>query len=238
MDWPVSITASAREVDALFWLVLVIVGIWLAAAEAFLIACVWRFRQGRPQRVFGSGVGVLARRVILLLAAAVLVCDFAIEAASLPVWRSLKEAFPAGDVEVRALARQFSWRFVYPGGDRVFGTEDDHALDNELHVPVGKELRLQLRSQDVIHSFFIPAARIKQDVVPGREAVVWLRPERAGRFEIACAELCGFAHYTMRAYLYVHTAAEYQQWLEQEQAGASRSAWHDERARGVAEPNG
>lgn len=238
MNWPVSITASAREVDALFWFVLVIVGIWLAAAEAFLIACVWRFRQGRVRQASGAAPAVRAGWVIVLLAAGVLLCDFAIEAASLPVWRSLKEAFPAGDVEVRALARQFSWRFLYPGSDRVFGTEDDLALDNELHVPVGKEVRLQLRSQDVIHSFFIPAARIKQDVVPGREAVVWFRPERAGRFEIACAELCGFAHYTMRAYLYVHTAAEYQHWLEQEQAGASRSAWRDKRARGVAEPHG
>lgn len=224
MQWPVTITATATEVDSLFWFVLLVVGVWLAACELYLLACLWRFRQGRAQAAAAPSLALRGTPIVLVLGTGVLLCDFAIEAASLPVWRKMKETSSAGDLEVHALARQFSWRFVYPGKDRVFGSRDDLSLENELHVPLGAEVRLQLRSQDVVHSFFVPAARLKQDVVPGRESAVWFRPDRLGRFEIACAELCGFAHYTMRAYLYVHTADDYERWLEQEGTDGAKFA--------------
>lgn len=218
MYWPARLTAVAGEVDGLFAFVLIVVGLWLLAAEAFLVFCVWRSWRSRsspwrPRREVPA-------LWIAAFGAAVLLCDLAIEARSLPVWRALKEESPLPDLEVRAVAKQFRWRFRYPGPDARFGTDDDHEVDSELHVPVGAQLRLVLQSEDVIHSFFLPAARLKQDVVPGRQAAVWLRPEQVGRFEIACAELCGFAHYTMRAFLVVHSPDDYRQW-EKEEWGAS-----------------
>ncbi len=214
MEWPLRITTVAGEVDALFWLVLAITGMWFVAAQAFLVFCLSRFR--RPGAGGQSRNGHRPGAVLLGLGVAVLACDFAIEAYSLPVWRAMKEELPPPAIEIRAVAKQFRWRFVYPGPDQRFGTDDDRSLDSELHLPSGTNVRVVLQSEDVIHSFFVPAARLKQDVLPGRQTSVSLRLEREGRFEIACAELCGFAHYTMRGFLIVHSPQDYREWQAQE----------------------
>jgi cytochrome c oxidase subunit II len=83
---------------------------------------------------------------------------------------------------------------------------------DEMHVPVGKPIRVNLKSQDVIHSFFVPQFRIKQDAVPGREIGVWFEVTKTGKYEWPCAELCGFGHSGMRGWIYVHTAEEYAKW--------------------------
>ena len=84
-----------------------------------------------------------------------------------------------------------------------------------VHVPVNKVVRVILTSKDVIHSFFIPAMRLKQDAVPGREITVWFQSTKTGRYEIPCAELCGFGHSGMLGYLYVHSSEEYENWLNE-----------------------
>src|SRR4029077_6306533 len=86
----------------------------------------------------------------------------------------------------------------------------------QMHVPVGNPLRVQLRSKDVIHSFFLPNFRLKQDAVPGMGIEVWFTPTVAGPYEVACAELCGLAHYRMKAALVVEPSQEaFDQWLQQ-----------------------
>jgi len=82
----------------------------------------------------------------------------------------------------------------------------------KMHVPVNKVVRVHLRSQDVIHSFFVPQFRMKQDVVPGREIVQWFEVTKPGKYELPCAELCGFGHSGMRGWIYVHTPDEYAKW--------------------------
>lgn len=104
---------------------------------------------------------------------------------------------------------------MYPGPDATFDTEDDLRLENELHVPVGKVIEVNLQSQGVIHSFFLPHFRLKQDAVPGREILAWFEATTPGRYEIPCAELCGFGHSGMKGWLTVHPAEAYQQWLQQ-----------------------
>jgi len=108
--------------------------------------------------------------------------------------------------------RQFEWRIRYAGPDGVIGTRDDLHTVNELHLPVGEEAVLQIKSMDVLHSFFLPNVRIKQDVVPGMKQYVWFRPIKAGQFDIVCAELCGWGHYKMKGRMTVETQDSFNRW--------------------------
>ncbi|MEE9171716.1 MAG: hypothetical protein V3U41_02260 [candidate division NC10 bacterium] len=118
-----------------------------------------------------------------------------------------------GDVRVHVTGKQFNWEILYPGPDGRFGTADDLQVDNELHVPVGKIVRVTLKSKDVIHSFFLPNLRLKQDTMPGREIEAWFEATKPGVYEIPCAELCGFGHSGMLGHLTVHSAEDYEKWV-------------------------
>ena len=119
---------------------------------------------------------------------------------------------PPTDVIIQVTAKQFNWQVAYPGPDGKFGTEDDKKFLDEMHVPVNKPIRVILKSQDVIHSFFVPNFRIKQDAVPGREIMAWFDATKPGKYEWPCAELCGFGHSGMKGWVYVHTADDYAKW--------------------------
>ena len=133
---------------------------------------------------------------------------------SRPLWGRIKESLPASEIQVRVTAKQFSWEIVYPGPDGEFGTEDDLRADNNMNVPVNQVVRVILKSDDVIHSLFIPNLRFKQDAVPGRDIDSWFEATRPGKYEMPCAELCGFGHSGMKGYLTVHSAEDYQRWVE------------------------
>jgi cytochrome c oxidase subunit 2 len=111
-------------------------------------------------------------------------------------------------------AEQFEWYPTYPGPDGQLGTDDDiEAPINIIHVPVNQKVIINLSSRDVLHSFFVPALRVKQDAVPGRPISLWFEATQTGEYEIACAELCGLGHYRMRAFLTVEDEATFQAWL-------------------------
>jgi cytochrome c oxidase subunit 2 len=131
---------------------------------------------------------------------------------SVSTWARVKRHAPDSDFELQVTAKQFNWEVVYPGADRQFGTPDDVKFDNDLHVPVNKVVRIQLQSNDVIHSFFLPNLRLKQDAVPGRNILVWFEATKPGKYELPCAELCGFGHSGMKGWLFVHTPEEYTKW--------------------------
>jgi cytochrome c oxidase subunit 2 len=138
--------------------------------------------------------------------------------ASRSVWADIKQHVPPSDVFIQVTAKQFNWEIAYPGLDGKIGTEDDVTVDNEVHVPVDKTVRLLLKSRDVIHSFFIPQARFKQDLVPGHEIPAWFKILKPGDYEIPCAELCGFGHSGMRGWLHVLPQAEYDAWVRETKA--------------------
>jgi cytochrome c oxidase subunit 2 len=134
----------------------------------------------------------------------------------------------AHTVNVRVIARQFNWTFWYAGKDGRFGTADDFD-DAVLKVPVSdpgpdgrwntdddiqSKVLLEMRSRDVIHSFFLPHMRLKQDVLPGMKTRAWFAATRTGTFEIACAELCGAQHYSMSASLEVVEHRDFLDYLE------------------------
>ena len=145
-----------------------------------------------------------------------------------------------GTPVVEVMGEQFAWNFRYAGPDGVFGktdptlitstnpfgldktdpaAKDDILSINQLHLPEGKPIRLRIRSHDVIHSFFLPYQRIKQDAVPGMQIELWFVPNRAGQYEIACSQLCGLGHYRMQAHLTVESQEEFEKWLREAAEG-------------------
>ena len=115
---------------------------------------------------------------------------------------------PAGAMEITCVARQWMWKFQHPAGQSEI---------NDLHVPHGELVVLQITSEDVLHSFFLPNARVKQDVIPGMQQFVWFRPLKSGEYDIVCAELCGWGHYKMKGRLTVEPATSFRRWLEQQE---------------------
>jgi len=114
---------------------------------------------------------------------------------------------PPDALQIYVVGKQWMWKAQHPGGQREI---------NELHVPARQDVRLVMASQDVIHSFYIPALRIKQDVVPGRYETMWFRADTPGRYHIFCAEYCGTDHAHMGGWLTVLNPREYADWLRQQ----------------------
>jgi len=217
-DWfPKNVSTFGGQIDSVFWLIFYIVGIWFVLTEALIIYFVIRYRRRKGTRA-SSIDGETWKQVawILIPAVIVLILDLGIDFAGARAYDLIKGEIPEGEHVVRITASQFNWAITYPGADGLFDTEDDRTVDNELHVPVDEVIRLSLRSEDVIHSFFVPVLRLKQDVVPGREIGAWFEVTEPGTYEIACAELCGFGHYTMRGLLVAHTAEEYARWFAEQ----------------------
>ena len=131
------------------------------------------------------------------------------------LWNKIKgrNSVPADAIAYGVKAKQFEWNVTYAGADGQLGTGDDFVVRNQLHVPVNKPILINLESEDVIHSFFVPGFRLKQDAVPGMKIRVWFQATEAGAQELACAELCGLGHYRMRAMVTVHTQQDYDAWL-------------------------
>ena len=214
--FPENISTFGGDIDHVFSLIYYIVGFWFLLTEGVLLYFILRFRRraGRPATyIRGDRLTELAW--VLVPAVIVLALDLGIDAVGGPAWARVKQHAPPGGVEVQVTGKQFNWEFTYPGPDGKFDTADDVTMDNELHVPVGQNAHLMLRSRDVIHSFFIPTVRLKQDVLPGRTIKAWFNATKTGQYEIACAELCGFGHYNMRAFLTVHDAGDYQRWVHE-----------------------
>lgn len=113
---------------------------------------------------------------------------------------------------VQIMPQQWAWRFRLPGDDGEFNTEDDIVSFNDLRVPQGKPVLAQLQSRDVIHSFFVPNVRLKQDANPGAVTKMTFTPVEAGTYEVVCAEMCGIAHYKMRAEMTVLAQDDYDAW--------------------------
>ncbi len=111
---------------------------------------------------------------------------------------------PANAIEIYVTAKQWMWKLQH---------EDGHREMNELHVPIGQPVRLTMASEDVIHSFFVPAFRFKRDVVPGRFSTAWFEATKPGKYHLFCAEYCGTRHSNMIGWIYVMTPADYQAWL-------------------------
>lgn len=213
---PENVSTFGGEIDSLLALIYAIVGAWFLLLHVLIIFCLIRFRRGKNRKAaYLPGNTRIQYAWILVPAAVVLLLDFYIEFRGAEVWALIKESSPRPDLEIRVTGKQFNWEILYPGPDGRFDTGDDVLLENTMHVPVDRNVHVYLRSRDVIHSFFLPHLRLKQDAIPGREIPVWFQATRPGRYEIACAELCGFGHSGMKGWLIVHDPPEYREWVQE-----------------------
>ena len=153
---------------------------------------------------------------------------------ALDLWAQVNARPPADAMLIEVTGQQFAWNIRYPGKDGVLGrtdhlvasqenpiglvkedpaAADDILLLNQLYLPQDKPVRVLVRSMDVIHSFFLPNFRVKQDAMPGMTIETWFTPKESGDFEIACAEHCGLGHYRMRGQVHVVPADQFDQAL-------------------------
>ncbi len=117
---------------------------------------------------------------------------------------------PSDAVEYYAVGKQWMWKFQHPQGNREI---------NDLHIPVGQAIKLKMTSEDVIHSFFVPEFRVKQDVLPGRYTTLWFEATKPGVYRIFCAEYCGAEHSRMIGKVYALSQADYEAWLGGKEPG-------------------
>jgi cytochrome c oxidase subunit II len=213
MSWlPENVSSYGQDIDWLFYLIYYITGATFVLVAAAMIAflILYRHREGR-RATYTHGNATLEIVWTVVPALILVILTFL----SVPTWGRIQQQLPASDLHIRITAKQFNWEVAYPGPDGKFDTEDDKTFDNEVHVPVGKPIILHLASKDVIHSVFMPHLRFKQDAVPGREIVRWVQATKPGKYEIPCAELCGFGHSGMKGFLFVHTPDEFEQWKKE-----------------------
>lgn len=236
---PADISTHGAAIDRLIVVFHIFMAVLFIGWFVFLIYLIVRFRSRAGHKpVYETGhfkvptyleVGVALFEVLLL------------GAFSFPIWHKARQEFPPGENSLRlhVIAEQFAWNIHYPGPDGVFGKrtlqnigpsnpigldandpagQDDVVTINQLHVPVDTPVIADLYSKDVIHSFFLPVMRIKQDMIPGQGIPVWFQATRVGNFEIACAQLCGLGHYRMRGFFTVDSKERFSEWLA-EQAG-------------------
>ena len=205
----------AGDVDFLIFLVLVIVGVWFLAAEGIFLYFILRFRAKPGQKAdYITGKEKHQKRWITIPHIAVLVFDLAIIAVSFKVWHDIKLDLPENpEAEIRITGQQWAWTFQHPGADGELDTDDDIYKVDELHVENNKVYHFKLEATDVLHSFSVPVWRIKQDAIPGRSITGWFQPTKTGRFDVQCAEICGFGHGVMAAKVLVESPEEHAAWV-------------------------
>ena len=231
-------------IDAMLHYLLVMVGGLFLTGYLALAYLIWR-----GSRRTAIGPRFASRRTELMLSSALglgmaVIAEGGVLAIGMPVWREYFEATsPPDAVSIEVTAQQFAWNVRYPGPDGMFGRTDPLLIDdttnpigmdrrdpvskddivtlNDITVPIGRPVRVQLHSKDVIHSFFLPNFRVKQDAVPGMTPEVVFVPTRKGHYELACAELCGLAHYRMRGFFNVVSEQEFAEWLNDQAANGN-----------------
>ncbi len=239
--WPHGASTAAAFIDGQFKLTLVLMGIVFVAAQGALGLFVWQYRERKDAKKVEYSHGNAKLEVIWTVLTAVLFIGLNLMGSN--VWARERFA-PAGPgaVPVEVTGMQFAWYFRYPGADGKFGATNPKLMDpsagNEaavgldpsdpaskddvvtgtMYLPVDRQVDLRLRAVDVIHSFFVPNMRFKQDAVPGLEIRMHFTPTEIGNFEIACAELCGLGHYKMHGMLKVVSQEDFDKWLAAREA--------------------
>jgi cytochrome c oxidase subunit II len=220
-----------------FWLT----GVVFVAVVFFTAYCVYRFRHQEGVRAHYEPEN---KKLELWLTIVTALGVAALLAPGLVVWGQYVEV-PSDATEFEAVGQQWQWTFRLPGKDGALGSSDARFItaenpfglnphdpkgqddviiqDPELHLPIGKPVKVVLRALDVVHDFYIPEIRAKMDLVPGMVTYFWFTPTKIGTFEILCAGLCGVGHPMMRGKLVVDSEHDYQAWLDQQKTFAQLS---------------
>jgi cytochrome c oxidase subunit 2 len=214
---PKDVSVHGKDIDSLFYFILALTGVVFIATELLLFWFIWKYdaaNRGTGRATYIQGSHTL--EVVWTIIPAVVLLFLAIY--QMNAWADVKMRRPVIPPTVEVVARQFEWRLRYPGRDGELGTPDDLHLVNDLHLPVDEDVLIQLKSMDVLHSFFLPNLRIKQDAVPGMKIPVWFKGTATGQFDLVCAELCGWGHYKMKGRLTLESRRDFDAWLERQYA--------------------
>jgi len=202
--WPIEASRYAGRVDFLFGSLLLISVLTMGLVVFLLALFATKYRHSSKAIRDGSTIKTWRFEVAWTAVTLLVFVGLAVWGADL----YLRLYNPPSDaLQIFVVGKQWMWKAQHPGGQ---------AEINELHVPAGQDIRLVLASQDVIHSFYVPALRIKQDVVPGRYETMWFRADRPGRYHLFCAEYCGTDHAHMGGWVTVMNPREYADWLRQQ----------------------
>jgi cytochrome c oxidase subunit 2 len=246
---PLDASTHGAQLDSMNALVHWLMAVLFIGWGLYFIYVLFRFRSGRnPEASYEGSKSHFSTwiEVGVVLVEAIILIGFAIPAWARWVAPHAEEASP---LEIRVVGEQFAWNIHYPGTDGVFGRRDPYrvaggtnplGLDsedpashddivsvNQLHLPVNRPITVLLSTKDVIHSFFLPVMRVKQDAIPGQEIPVRFTAKMATPpelsfpacaaektcWEIACSQLCGLGHYRMRGFLTVHEDGGFEDWL-------------------------
>ncbi|TDJ70870.1 MAG: cytochrome c oxidase subunit II [Planctomycetota bacterium] len=210
--WPEYTSTFGGDIDFLFTFISWLILVFFVGTMGALIMFVFKYSKKREGKaVFSHGNHKLEMIWTGIPAALLLIIAFM----QMTTWADIKFAGATAGKQLFAevFASQFDWRFRYPGIDGRFGTADDIESVYEFVVPVDEDIVFNLRSHDVLHSFFVPVLRLKQDAVPGMTIPVWFNSMEEGTFDLICAELCGWGHYKMAGRITVVSRAEFDQWI-------------------------
>lgn len=233
---PIAITPVAKGIDSEYRLTLIVTGVLFVLAQLGLAFAIFRYRdRGKPAR-YSRGSNAL--ELVWMFATAIIFLGFAFLGYTAWGARRLTPA-ARGATRVEVTTAQFVYYFRYPGLDGEFGattpklvspaTGNPLGIDPRdpagrddivvpiLVVPVNHEIELLIRSQDVIHSFFVRELRLQQDSVPGMTVPLHFKPEKTGRYAIVCTQLCGLGHHSMHSYLQVVSEPDYEKFLRQQE---------------------
>jgi cytochrome c oxidase subunit II len=214
---PLDASIDGFRNDALFNVTTLMVSVLFVIVTGLLVWAVVMHRAGRNAARYEAGVG---RRHLLFTAAITAIIFLGVDGTLLVdsyldldqvLWK-----FPSAadhPLEIEILAQQWSWNIRYAGPDGLFNTQDDVVTLDDIHVPLGRAVVVHMKSKDVVHSFYLPNFRVKQDILPGSETRAWFAAKVAGRFELGCAQHCGVNHYKMRGVVTVESADAFAAWL-------------------------
>lgn len=236
-------SSHGHEIDFMIYLIHIFMVILCVGWGIFFFLALVKFRKSKNPKADYKGV---TSHMNTYLEIGVVVFEaFLLIGLSIPFWAKQVNALPdrSDAIVVKVNAEQFAWNMHYSGKDGVFGKTDIEFFDkqtnplgidpndpygkddittiNQLYLPVGKPAIIYLTSRDVIHSFFLPEMRVKQDAIPGMSIPTWFTPTKTGQWEIACAQLCGIGHYRMKGYLNIKTQEEFDAWIDEQTASLS-----------------
>ncbi len=199
-----TIVNPARQIDQAFYYITGVSFILLIAITVVMIAFVIKYRRSKHPEPADIRGNLTLEIIWTVLPTLIVLTMFYFGWASYTGLRNV----PPGAIEIDVEAQMFSWLFYYP---------NDKETESELVVPQGKPIKLNITSVDVLHSFFLPAFRVKVDAVKGMTTYIWFYPEKTGTFDILCAEYCGIDHALMKGTVKVVPQTEYLAWLEEDE---------------------
>jgi len=232
--WFTDIAADWGSIDFTINITFWVTGFVFIACNLFLAYCVYKFRQKDGHKAVYEPEN---HKLEIGLSAITTVGVVAMLAPGLFVWASIVTP-PDDATEFEAMGQQWQWAFRYPGADGQLGTadtalvtetnpfgvnpEDPNGQDDKIvlspnmHLPIGKPVKANLRSNDVLHNYTVAQFRVKMDLVPGLISYIWFEPNRIGTFDILCEELCGIGHFIMRGSVTIESEEDYEAWLAQQ----------------------